>query len=75
MFAISEAGDLNQLAQGGQLYWASPFSKSSLVATSLFWAIVSDEEEKVYKLRRQMESTTVEYIVERSCDLTQVSTP
>ncbi len=32
MFAISKAADLNQLVQGGHLYWAFPFSNSSLLS-------------------------------------------
>ncbi len=30
MFAASKADKLNMLVQGGQLYWAFPFRKSSL---------------------------------------------
>ena len=30
MIAISKAADLIELIQGGQLYWAFPFSKGSL---------------------------------------------
>ncbi len=30
MFALSKAADLNWLVQGGQLYWAFPFSKVSV---------------------------------------------
>jgi hypothetical protein len=31
MFALSKAADLICLVQGGQLYWAFPFSKGSLL--------------------------------------------
>ncbi len=31
MFAMPKAAGLNELVQGGQLYWAFPFSKGSLV--------------------------------------------
>jgi hypothetical protein len=31
MFAVSKSADLNQLLQGGKLYWAFPFSKGSLI--------------------------------------------
>jgi hypothetical protein len=31
MFSISKATDLNQLVQGGLLYWAFPFSEGSLL--------------------------------------------
>ncbi len=30
MFALSKAANLIKLGQGGQLYWAFPFSKGSL---------------------------------------------
>jgi len=29
---MSKVADLNQLVQGGQLYWAFPFSKGSLLS-------------------------------------------
>ncbi len=35
MFATSEASDLNEFVQGGQLYLSFPFSKASLVELSL----------------------------------------
>jgi hypothetical protein len=38
MFALSKAADLNYLVQGGQLYWALPFSKVSLSSYLLVWA-------------------------------------
>ncbi len=34
MFVISKAADLNNLVQGGQLYWAFRFSKGSLHMTN-----------------------------------------
>ncbi len=34
MFPISKEVDLNKLVQGGQLYWAFPFSKGSLVVVT-----------------------------------------
>jgi hypothetical protein len=39
MFAISEAADANYLVQGGQLYWALPFSKGSLPTTFPTWLL------------------------------------
>jgi hypothetical protein len=35
MFAVSKASDLNWLVQGGQWYWAFPFSKGSLSEANL----------------------------------------
>jgi hypothetical protein len=35
MFAVSKAADLNKLVQGGQLYWAFPFSKTWLSYISI----------------------------------------
>ncbi len=40
MFAVSKAADLNQLGQGGQLYWTFPFSKVSLVRVLLYSRVV-----------------------------------
>ncbi len=34
MFVMSKATNLNYLVQGGQLYWAFPFCKGSLVGAS-----------------------------------------
>ena len=31
MFSILKAADLNDLVQGGQLYWAFPFTKGSMM--------------------------------------------
>ncbi len=31
MFSILKAADLNDLVEGGQLYWAFPFTKGSLM--------------------------------------------
>jgi hypothetical protein len=32
MFALSKAADLKLLLQGGQMYWAFPFGKGSLIS-------------------------------------------
>jgi hypothetical protein len=36
MFAITKAVDLNWLVQGGQQYWAFPFSKGSLIECTFY---------------------------------------
>jgi hypothetical protein len=53
MFAISKAADLNQLVQGGQLYWAFPFSKGSLV-----WYL---------RLRLLLQWSTLKYLSSAQC--------
>ncbi len=50
MFALSKAADPNQLVHGGQLYWALPFSKTSLVlplplAVYLFVRLFADDKD------------------------------
>jgi hypothetical protein len=55
MFAISVVDVLNWLLRGGQLYWAIPVSKDSLVAeiqsdkpTSLLRFLINYVQEKLY---------------------------
>jgi hypothetical protein len=49
MFAMPKVADLNDLLQGGQLYWAFPFSKGSMIKPKAVMPI----EVTVYTLKQQ----------------------
>ncbi len=50
MFAVSKAADLNQLVQGGQLYWAIPFNKGSLAP---LFQVLEFESSYPYSLHKE----------------------